>query len=87
MGGDRSWRRSENGGDSWSRLAKGLPKKQSYFTILRDGMTIDELKTPAIYFGTTTGDLWASTNEGAKWSCIASHLPHIYAVEAAELRG
>src|SRR5262245_28283561 len=29
--------RSENGGDKWHRLAKGLPKKHSYFTVLRDG--------------------------------------------------
>ena len=33
--------RSENGGDSWSRLARGLPKKESYFTVLRDAMDID----------------------------------------------
>ena len=50
--------RSENGGDSWQRLAKGLPKKESYFTVLRDAMDIDELKSPALYFGTTTGQLW-----------------------------
>ena len=36
--------RSENGGGSWSRLAKGLPKKESYFTVLRDAMDIDELQ-------------------------------------------
>jgi hypothetical protein len=47
--------RSENGGDSWKRLARGLPKKASYFTILRDAMTIDEVSSPALYFGTTTG--------------------------------
>ncbi len=35
--------RSENGGGSWSRLAHGLPKKQSYFTIQRDAMDIDHL--------------------------------------------
>jgi len=29
--------------------------------------------------------VWASRNEGARWACIARHLPHIYAVEAAEL--
>ncbi len=33
--------RSENGGDSWRRLATGLPKKESYFTVLRDAMDID----------------------------------------------
>ncbi len=37
--------RSENGGESWSRLARGLPKKQSYFTVLRDAMDIDRLKS------------------------------------------
>ena len=41
-----------------SKLAKGLPKKESYFTVLRDAMDIDELKSPALYFGTTTGQLW-----------------------------
>jgi hypothetical protein len=41
--------RSENGGESWNRLARGLPKKQSYFTVLRDAMDIDRLKTPAVY--------------------------------------
>jgi hypothetical protein len=38
--------RSDNGGDKWKRLSKGLPKKQSFFTVLRDAMTIDELKSP-----------------------------------------
>jgi hypothetical protein len=35
--------------DSWNRLARGLPKKASYFTILRDVMDIDRLTTPALY--------------------------------------
>ena len=34
--------RSENGGDSWSRLARGFPKKESWFTVLRDAMDIDD---------------------------------------------
>ncbi|HEU4420559.1 MAG TPA: exo-alpha-sialidase, partial [Planctomycetota bacterium] len=49
--------RSENGGASWGRLAKGLPKKQSFFTVQRDAMDIDDCKSPALYFGTTTGQL------------------------------
>jgi len=36
-----------------------------------------------LYFGTTGGEVWASRNEGAQWTCIARHLPEIYAVEAA----
>ena len=53
-GGQPAVWRSENGGSSWRKLTKGLPKKQSFFTILRDGMDVDELKSPALYFGTTT---------------------------------
>ncbi len=38
--------RSENGGSSWKRLVKGLPKKDSYFTILRDAMTTTNAQLP-----------------------------------------
>jgi hypothetical protein len=41
-------------GKKRKRLTKGLPKKDSYFTVLRDAMTVDTLKSPAMYFGTTT---------------------------------
>ena len=57
--------RSENGGESWSRLARGLPKKETYFTVQRDAMTIDRLSTPALYFGTTTGQLWIGREGGS----------------------
>jgi hypothetical protein len=36
-----------------------------------------------VYFGTTSGEIWASTDEGANWTCIVQHLPEIYAVEFA----
>jgi photosystem II stability/assembly factor-like uncharacterized protein len=75
--------RSENGGDSWSRIAKGLPKKQSYFTILRDAMTIDDLTSPALYFGTTTGQLWIGREGGEKFECLFDALPPIHNVKVA----
>ena len=73
--------RSEDGGDSWRRLAKGLPKKQSYFTIQRDAMDIDELKSPALYFGTTTGQLWIGRDGGEEWDCLFDSLPPIHCVK------
>ncbi len=75
--------RSSNGGESWKRLSKGLPKKESFFTVLRDGMTIDTHKSPALYFGTTTGQLWMGQDAGEKWTCLFDALPPINCVKVA----
>jgi hypothetical protein len=75
--------RSEDAGGSWRRLARGLPVKDSFFTVLRDGMDIDELKSPALYFGTTTGQLWIGRDGGEKWDCLFDSLPPIHCVKVA----
>jgi hypothetical protein len=75
--------RSENGGDSWRRLTRGLPKHESYFTVLRDAMDVDELKTTALYFGTTTGQLWMGREGGEEWECVFDALPPINCVKVA----
>jgi photosystem II stability/assembly factor-like uncharacterized protein len=75
--------RSENGGNSWSRLAKGLPKKESFFTVQRDAMDIDELKEPALYFGTTTGQVWMGREGGEEWTCLFDALPPVHNVKVA----
>ena len=75
--------RSENGGDSWRRLTRGLPKHESYFTVLRDAMDVDALKTPALYFGTTTGQLWMGREGGEEWECVFDALPPINCVKVA----
>ena len=66
---------------SWKKLAKGLPKKESFFTVLRDGMDIDELKSPALYFGTTTGQLWIGRDGGEEFECLFDSLPPINCVK------
>ena len=75
--------RSEDGGGSWKRLARGLPKKESFFTVQRDAMDIDDLKSPALYFGTTTGQLWIGRDGGEEWSCLFDALPPIHCVKVA----
>jgi hypothetical protein len=96
MDGTRVWPRTSpggkpaayvtcNAGKTWKRLDAGLPKNQAWLTVKRQAMSADAHQPVGIYFGTTSGEVWASTNEGAKWNCIARHLPQIYAVEAAEL--
>ena len=46
-------------------------------------MTTDHSDPVGVYFGTTSGEVWGSVDEGASWSCLASHLPEIYSVEVA----
>lgn len=76
---------TRNAGRSWQRLDQGLPEKQAWWTCKRQAMTVDSQAAPALYLGTTSGELWIGHDEGARWSNIARHLPEIYAVEVAEL--
>jgi len=76
---------THNGGKTWQRLDAGLPDKQAWWTVKRQAMTADSLDPVGLYFGTTSGELWMSRDEGRGWACIARHLPEIYAVETALL--
>lgn len=73
---------SRNAGKTWKRLDTGLPK-QAWFTVKRQAMASDRHNPVGLYVGTTSGELWASRNEGEKWTCVANHLPEIYSVEVA----
>ena len=73
---------TRDSGESWKRLDHGLPPQQAWFTVLRQAMTADEGEPVGLYFGTTSGEVWASSDEGGNWRCLARHLPHIYAIEA-----
>jgi photosystem II stability/assembly factor-like uncharacterized protein len=75
--------RSEDGGDSWRKLAKGLPRRESYFTIQRDAMDIDDLSNPALYFGTTTGQVWIGRDGGEEWENLFDALPAVHCVKVA----
>jgi hypothetical protein len=76
---------THNAGKSWQRQDAGLPATQAWWTVKRQAMTGDAQDPVGLYFGTTSGELWMSRDEGARWSCIARHLPEIYAVEVAAL--
>lgn len=76
---------TRNAGRTWQRLDQGLPDSQAWWTVKRQAMTVDSRAVPALYLGTTSGELWIGHDEGARWSAVARHLPEIYAVEVAEL--
>jgi photosystem II stability/assembly factor-like uncharacterized protein len=77
---------TRDAGQTWKRLDKGLPAKDAWWTVKRQAMAADMRDPVGLYFGTTSGEVWMSRDEGAKWSCLASRLPEIYAVETALLR-
>jgi photosystem II stability/assembly factor-like uncharacterized protein len=75
--------RTRDAGASWQRLDRGLPQRHAHLGVLREGMAIDALDVPGLYFGTSTGQVFASADEGESWSEIASYLPAIASVEVA----
>jgi len=76
---------TRNGGKTWQRLDAGLPRSQAWWTVKRQCMAADARDPVALYVGHGGGELWIGRDEGRRWSCIARHLPEIYAVETAEL--
>jgi len=75
--------RTRDGGGSWEKLTKGLPQDHAHLGVLRAAMSIDRNDSPGLYFGTSTGQVFASTDEGDNWAEIADHLPTIWSVEVA----
>lgn len=78
--------RTRDGGDTWTALRTGLPQDNAYFGVLRQALAVDQLDRAGVYFGTNTGRLYASADEGERWTCIAEHLPQISSVETLTWR-
>ncbi len=77
--------RSRTGGDEWEALTKGLPQSDCYVNILRSALAVDTLDSCGIYFGTTGGQVYASSDSGDSWMPIVSNLPAVLSVEVQTL--
>jgi hypothetical protein len=77
--------RSRKGGNEWEELTKGLPQRDCYVNVLRDAMTVDSLDSCGVYFGTTGGQVYGSSNAGDSWAPIVRDLPAVLSVEAQTL--
>jgi hypothetical protein len=75
--------RTQDGGSSWELASNGLPE-QAWVEVLREGMSSDRLDPVGIYFGTKSGSVFVSPNEGDEWIEAARHLPAVLSVEYAE---
>ncbi len=80
-GGKPAVYRSRDGGRRWTRHDRGFPKRHAWLTVYRQAMAVDGLSPAGLYLGTTSGAVWASSDEGESWSQIVSHLPRILALE------
>ena len=77
--------RSKTGGNEWEPLTKGLPQSDCYVNILRDAMAVDTLDDCGIYFGTTGGQVYVSSDSGDSWRPIVRDLPAVLSVEVQTL--
>jgi hypothetical protein len=66
-------------------MRQGLPQDDAHLGVLRQGMTIDSHDVPGVYFGTSTGQLFASIDEGDTWTELVSYLPSISSVDLTVL--
>jgi hypothetical protein len=77
--------RTRSGGHEWEPLTKGLPQRNCYVNVLRDAMAVDSLDSCGVYFGTTGGQVYASSDSGDTWSTIVRDLPPVLSVEVQTL--
>ncbi|PZS32569.1 MAG: glycosyl hydrolase [Pseudonocardiales bacterium] len=75
--------RTDDAGKTWTPLSEGLPQDDYYGIVLRDAMCADDADPAGIYFGTRNGEVFASADEGERWSQVAAHLPDVLCVRAA----
>jgi photosystem II stability/assembly factor-like uncharacterized protein len=75
---------TRDGGSSWSARGDGLPQRHAYLTVLREALdAIGEGESLELYFGATSGEVFGSGDAGASWSTVATRLPPVYSVSAA----
>jgi photosystem II stability/assembly factor-like uncharacterized protein len=71
--------RTRDGGKHFEVLRDGLPQRQAYDLVLRHALALHD-DGDQLVFGSTTGNLWATDDQGDHWHAITNHLPPIYGV-------
>jgi hypothetical protein len=72
--------RTRDAGATWQPLTRGLPQEHAYVSILREGMCSDHLTPVGLFFGTSSGNLFASNDAGDSRQHVAGYLPRILSV-------
>jgi photosystem II stability/assembly factor-like uncharacterized protein len=77
--------RSEDAGATWTGLGAGLPDDGFWSIVLRDALCVDDADPAGVYFGSRSGEVYASRDEGESWQRVAEHLPDVLCVRAAKI--
>lgn len=71
--------RTRDSGRSFDTLRRGLPQTHCYDLVYRHGLALGT-DGSTLLMGSTTGNLWCSSDAGDRWQAVSSQLPPIYAV-------
>ncbi len=74
--------RTDDGGKTWTDFRSGLPQEDAFDIVYRHAL---DITGDSLAFGTTTGNLYLSDNQGEKWELLNANLPMIHSVEFAEV--
>jgi photosystem II stability/assembly factor-like uncharacterized protein len=74
--------RTRDGGKTFDVLKTGLPQTHAYDLTFRHCLDIDATGD-RLAFGTTTGSLWVTEDQGDTWQVVSEHLPPVYCVRFA----
>jgi photosystem II stability/assembly factor-like uncharacterized protein len=74
--------RTDDGGQTFRQQKQGLPQQHAYDLVYRHGMDIDATGE-SLAFGSTTGNVWVSDDQGENWQLVSGTLPPIYCVRFA----
>jgi hypothetical protein len=74
--------RTRDGGKSFDILREGLPQEHAYDLTFRHALDIDG-SGDRLAFGSTTGSLWVTEDQGDHWQTVSTHLPPVYCVRFA----
>ena len=70
--------RTEDGGKTWTDFREGLPQGNSFDIVYRHALA---RQNNTLAFGTTTGNVFISEDDGESWECINHTLSMVYSAE------
>jgi photosystem II stability/assembly factor-like uncharacterized protein len=74
---------TRDAGATWTARGAGLPQRHAYLTVLREAFDrAGDDEGFELYFGSTSGEVYASADAGATWAAAATHLPPVHSVSA-----